>query len=89
MGFHTKRFTEDEQKAFKLEHELAEPKEWAVMDGGIVYAFYDTEAEATEVLTKLQEVEAITNRFEDWVAETADNLNVSELTIQETIKNYL
>lgn len=89
MGFQLKHFTPVEQRAFIATHDLAKPKEWAVMDDGMVYRFCDTREEATEFLKSLRAEEAITERFEAWVEDTATQLGTDEATIKQIILHYL
>ena len=89
MGYQIKHLTQDEKEAFIREHPLAEPREWALMDGKFIEGFYDTEAEATTELKRLQTIDAITDRWEDWVYKTAEELNIPEAAVQKAIRNYI
>lgn len=72
-----KQFSEQERLAFKAKHDLAKPKEWAVMDGSIVYNFYNTEQEANAMLKILNIEEEIADNFDIWVDEQAENYGIS------------
>lgn len=81
-----KYFSPEDQQAFIAEHELAEPKEWAVMDGSMVYSFYDAIGEAQIALEKLNLEDKIGERFEIWVEDICEEFSVDLTTAREIIK---
>jgi len=89
MDFEIKHFTEEDRKAFVEKHPLGEPKEWAVMDGSLVWAFYDTKEEADREIAELVRDEKIGDSFSLWEDECADELNTTQEVIREVIKARL
>lgn len=89
MEYSIKHLTEEDRKAFKETHELAETKEWAVMDGSIVFSVHDTELEAAAEQTKLNLAERIFDLYEVWREDLADRLGVSNETIDEAVQDHI
>jgi len=89
MDFELKHFTDEDQRAFKEKHELGKPKEWAVMDGSIVWGFFDTKEEAEAELAEITRDEKIGDRFSNWEDEVADELNTTCEVIREVIRGRL
>ena len=89
MDFELKHYTEADRRAFIEAHPQGEPKEWAVMDGSLVWGFFDTKEEAEAELVEIARDEKIGNRFSDWEEEVADELNTTIEVVREVIKGRL
>ena len=89
MAYRIKHFSKEEQEAFKGKYDLAEPKEWAIMDGEVVCDFYDTEEKAQTELAKLKLDEAVHDLFNEWRAEAATKLGISEEEVEEIVRQGL
>ena len=89
MEYSIKHLTEEDRKVFKETHELAETKEWAVMDGSIVFSVHDTELEAVAEQTKLNLGERIFDLYEVWREELADRLAITNETIDEAVQDHI
>jgi TRAP-type C4-dicarboxylate transport system substrate-binding protein len=86
MGLSIQHFTEEHRRIFKEAHDLAEPKEWAVMDGTLVYGFYDTKEEAEAEIKEVARDDQIQQRFSDWEDDIADEFGIDLEVVREIVK---
>ena len=87
MSFEIKQFTPQEQQKYKEQFTMSEPTEWAVMDDGIVFSFYDTRGEAEEDLKGLIREDDIRDRFVAWRSEIVSEFGVSEGQVNEVVRS--
>jgi len=61
------QLTELQQTAHREQYSEAEVKEWVVMDGKLVYEFYDTLEEAQRGADELNFDDKLADEFGEWV----------------------
>jgi len=88
-----KHFSGEELAARKKQYPHADIKDFAILDDGLVYAYYDTEAEALADQVKLDrdnQIHEETQRsFWDLVERLAQQLDTTTDAIQNIIKRLL
>ena len=89
MGYTVKNFSAEDKRAFVAEHPAGKPKDWAVMDGGIVYGFFDCEEEARAELLRAENEEAIAASFDDWAEYMCERYSVDLKTVQDIVSAEL
>lgn len=73
------QFTKLQQAAFKEQHPQGEPKDWAVMDGKLIYGFFDTLEEAQREADGLNFDDKLADEFHEWVDTIIDKYPNTEL----------
>ena len=90
MRYSIKWFSEEEKQAYKREHYLSQPRNWAIMHGAMIYSFHDTEEEANaELATPLRQQDCIIqDLFDKWLADTATQFGITKAELEVIIREH-
>ena len=76
------QYTEEEQISYKNQHPESKPKNYAILDDGIIYSFYDTREEAQKELNELQIHDAILQDYSNFLRQEAALYNMDYNTVK-------
>ena len=79
-------WTDEQIKELKERLPMSKPTEWAVMDGPIVYGFYETGGKAQAAILYAEFEESVSDAFDDWLNEQALLHGVERTVIEKIVR---